>query len=795
MCARFAAKHVCLKNEETSPPTTFDHDKPISEWTSAQVLEWMAATNLYLCSEIFRYKDIKGSDLVHLDKEKLINMGIKDEFHQMAILSCIDELLGKQENKTNNEQEFDGAQFTHNLTQHSFGSLERCGKCNKYLRGLLHQGFVCQDCGLVAHRSCAATGLPPCTSTFGRGLCLQFFPGHVQDAPAFLKTFIAELETKAKTDDTLELYNLYSATPPPDQMTKLLEKINEASTDLDLNDFSAVCIAGVIKKFLRELPDPLVPVQWYDAFLSAAKAKTDEACANTLSRYVEDLPENHRSTLKYVMAHLCRMCQMEYSRGNHSPPTVLIQALCHIFLRPPWERIIQVVYNTQSHNRILEVLLLKCSWGVKLPEFAAAPAIPPRRIVSRMGGGSNVSNSTMDKEKPNALSLQEAEWYWGDIKREEVNEKLKETPDGTFLVRDASTKSGEYTLTLRKGGTNKLIKICHKNGKYGFTEPYTYSSVVELINHFRNDSLSQYNASLDIKLLYPVSKFNNEEEPGKAEDEGKLWDHLRDVQNRLLDKNKVLDSLTEDLNKTSQEVSSKRQALEALKELIKVFQEQIMTHALVKKEAQPHEIVGLTVNEQLLSQRLNMMQESSEHLDKTLEEKEAYNRTLERELTLLKPVVHSLRKERDKYVRWLQERGVSPTRINQVLNRNSEDEEYNCEFGEECDVNTFSDESTWLVNCTRQEAEIFLSGKCDGTFLIRPRNSSNYALSIACNGTTNHCIINVTKRGLGFAEPYNIYPTLKDLVLHYATNSLEIHNDFLNTVLAHPIFKKELKDK
>lgn len=46
--------------------------QPISEWTSAQVLEWMAATNLYLCSEIFRYKDIKGSDLVHLDKEKLI---------------------------------------------------------------------------------------------------------------------------------------------------------------------------------------------------------------------------------------------------------------------------------------------------------------------------------------------------------------------------------------------------------------------------------------------------------------------------------------------------------------------------------------------------------------------------------------------------------------------------------------------------------------------------------------------------------------------------------------------------
>lgn len=36
----------------------------------------MAATNLYTYADMFRCKDIKGADLVHLDKEKLVVSGL-----------------------------------------------------------------------------------------------------------------------------------------------------------------------------------------------------------------------------------------------------------------------------------------------------------------------------------------------------------------------------------------------------------------------------------------------------------------------------------------------------------------------------------------------------------------------------------------------------------------------------------------------------------------------------------------------------------------------------------------------
>lgn len=73
--------------------------------------------------------------------------------------------------------------------------------------------------------------------------------------------------------------------------------------------------------------------------------------------------------------------------------------------------------------------------------------------------------------------------------------------------------------------------------------------------------------------------------------------------------------------------------------------------------------------------------------------------------------------------------------------------------------------------------------------------SSNHLISLCVSlsveGEVKHCVINKTGTGFGFAEPYNLYGSLKELVLHYQHTSLVQHNDSLNVTLAFPVYSQQ----
>uniref|UniRef100_A0AAQ5Y316 Rac GTPase-activating protein 1 n=1 Tax=Amphiprion ocellaris TaxID=80972 RepID=A0AAQ5Y316_AMPOC len=183
-----------------------------------------------------------------------------------------------------------------------------CGKRTKF--GKLY--LRCQDCRIVTHPECRDHCPLPCNPTAvstpiknTEATLADFAPATTPQIPALVIYCIKEIERRG-----LHEVGLYRVSGQERMVKELKEKLIRGKTLPPLNKVEDInVITGVLKDFLRNLPEPLLTFHLNKAFMEAAEIQDDGNSLAMLYQTVSELPQPNRDTLACLMIHLQKVSQ------------------------------------------------------------------------------------------------------------------------------------------------------------------------------------------------------------------------------------------------------------------------------------------------------------------------------------------------------------------------------------------------------------------------------------------------------------------------------------------------------
>ncbi|NXL10937.1 HMHA1 protein, partial [Mesembrinibis cayennensis] len=268
-------------------------------------------------------------------------------------VSSSEELEEKDENATPFEQSINGitpemtaptgpfrnvglskAAQTHRLRK--LRTPSKCRECNSYV---YFQGAECEECYLACHKKCLETLAIQCGHKKLQGK-LQLFGQDFTKAsqsssdgiPFIIKKCISEIEKRA-----LKTKGIYRVNGVKTRVEKLCQAFENGKELVELSQASPHDISNVLKLYLRQLPEPIMPFRMYNELMGLAKeslqggeakgksgkggpelvdkgADTDKVVVNLvlkLKELLKELPWENMATLQYLLQHLRRIVEVE----------------------------------------------------------------------------------------------------------------------------------------------------------------------------------------------------------------------------------------------------------------------------------------------------------------------------------------------------------------------------------------------------------------------------------------------------------------------------------------------------
>ncbi|XP_066549786.1 rho GTPase-activating protein 22 isoform X2 [Amia ocellicauda] len=222
--------------------------------------------------------------------------------------------------------------------------------------------LLCSSCTVAYHDFCAIAG------DCGVQQCCEKTPGifgqRLEDTVQYEKKFgqrLAPLLVEQCVDfireQGLDEEGLFRMPGQANLVKELQDAFDCGDKPLFDSNTDVHTVASLLKLYLRELPEPVIPFAKYEDFLSCAQllAKDEEEGKQELVKQVKTLPQANYNLLKYI----CKFLDEVQSHSNENKMSV--QNLATVFgpniLRPKMEDPLTIMEGTSLVQHLMTVLI------------------------------------------------------------------------------------------------------------------------------------------------------------------------------------------------------------------------------------------------------------------------------------------------------------------------------------------------------------------------------------------------------------------------------------------------------
>ncbi|XP_036939021.1 unconventional myosin-IXb isoform X1 [Acanthopagrus latus] len=226
----------------------------------------------------------------------------------------------------------------HLFSTYQVNIMQSCDLCGSYIWGM-EKAYMCSACKLICHKKCLDKIITDCSTRCARrddsvpgslhfGVQVCVLTSKATPVPKVVELLLMHVELNGLY--TEGIYRKSGSTCRARELYQILETDPEGTS---LDNYPIHTITGLVKRWLRELPDPLMTFSLYNDFLHAVELPERAEKIRAVYQKVDELPPANFNTLERLIFHLVRVTKEE--THNKMSPSSLAIVFAPCILRSP----------------------------------------------------------------------------------------------------------------------------------------------------------------------------------------------------------------------------------------------------------------------------------------------------------------------------------------------------------------------------------------------------------------------------------------------------------------------------